>query len=139
MRYLAYPRSLKSVTHAFIDLLGPPRPAEAELDERSADLAASIQAVTEDAMLGFARRARELSGAKHLCMAGGVALNVLANSRVLREAGFEDLWVQPAAGDSGGCVGAATYLYHTVLREPRRQVMDTAYLGPGFSDAEIHA
>jgi carbamoyltransferase len=139
MRYFAYHRSLRSITRAFVDLLGPPRRAEGEVDERYADLAASIQAVTEDAMVGLARRARELSGARNLCMAGGVALNVLANARVLREAGFDNLWVQPAAGDSGGCVGAATYLYHSVLREERRDVMQTAYLGPEFSDEEIQA
>ena len=139
MRYFAYHRSLRSITRAFVDLLGPPRRAEAELDQRYADLAASIQTVTEDAMVGLARRARELTGARNLCMAGGVALNVLGNSRVLRDAGFDNLWVQPAAGDSGGCVGAATYLYHSVLGEGRREVMHTAYLGPEFSDAEIQA
>src|ERR671935_497208 len=139
MRYFAYHRSLRSITRAFVDLLGPPRRAEADLDERYPDLAASIQTVTEDAMVDLARRARELTGATNLCMAGGVALNVLGNTRVLREAGFDNLWVQPAAGDSGGCVGAATYLYHSVLREPRRETMDTAYLGPGYTDAEIQA
>src|SRR5919197_5084010 len=139
MRYFAYHRSLRSITGAFVELLGPPRRAEADLDERYANLAASIQAVTEDAMVGLARQARRLTGAENLCMAGGVALNVLANARVLREAGFRELWVQPAAGDSGGCIGAATYLYHSVLREPRRETMDTAYLGPGYTDAEIQA
>jgi carbamoyltransferase len=138
MRYFAYHQSLKSITDAFVDLLGPPRPAEAELDEHYADVAASIQALTEDAMVGLARRARDLTGARKLCMAGGVALNVLGNSRVLCEAGFEDVWVQPAAGDSGGCIGAATYLYHTVLREARRDTMETAYLGPCYPDADIH-
>jgi carbamoyltransferase len=72
-------------------------------------------------------------------MAGGVALNVLANARILRESGFRRLWIQPAAGDAGGCLGAATYLYHTVLREPRRSRMETAYLGPAYSNDEIHA
>ena len=139
MRYFGYHQSLRSINHAFVDLFGPPRPAEAGVDEHYADIAASIQAVTEDAMLGLARRARELTGSKNLCMAGGVALNVLANARVLREAGFENLWVQPAAGDSGGCIGAATYLYHTVLREEGRHVMENAYLGPGYSDDEIQA
>src|SRR5919204_1462792 len=139
MRYFAYHRSLRSITRAFVDLLGPPRRAEADLDERYANLAASIQVVTEDAMVGLARQARQLTGAPNLCMAGGVALNVLANARVLREAGFDNLWVQPAAGDSGGCVGAATYLYHTVLRHEQRHTMDTAYLGPSYSNEEIHA
>src|SRR5690348_9846654 len=71
-------------------------------------------------------------------MAGGVALNVLANARILRESGFKRVWVQPAAGDAGGCLGAATYLYHTVLRQARRYRMNTAYLGPCYSNAEIH-
>src|SRR5207253_1304447 len=79
------------------------------------------------------------SGSKNLCMAGGVALNVLANARVLRAAGFDNLWVQPAAGDSGGCIGAATYLYHTVLRQEQRYTMDHAYLGPQFSNQAIHS
>jgi carbamoyltransferase len=90
-------------------------------------------------MLGLARRARSLSGSENLCLAGGVALNVLANARILRESGFQRLWVQPAAGDAGGCLGAATYLYHTILRHPRAYQMHTAYLGPSYSNAEIHA
>ena len=120
LRYLAYHHGLRSIDQAFIDLFGPPRDTGAELDQRYADIAASIQAVTEDAMLALARRARALSGSENLCMAGGVALNVLANARILRESGFRRLWIQPAAGDAGGCLGAATYLYHTVLRQPRR-------------------
>ena len=139
MRYFAYQRGQRTFDTAFIELFGPPRHPEADLDERYADIAASIQLVTEEAMLGLARRARELSGSSNLCLAGGVALNVLANARILREAGFENLWVQPAAGDSGGCIGAATYLYHTVLRCEPRHPMDSAYLGPSFSDDEIHA
>src|SRR5918911_2888458 len=85
MRYFAYHRSLRSITSAFVDLLGPPRRAETEVDERYANLAASLQAVTEDAMLGVARQARHLTGARNLCMAGGGALNVLANAPGLRE------------------------------------------------------
>jgi carbamoyltransferase len=139
MRYFAYHRGLRSISRAFVELFGPPRRAEAELEERYADIAASIQAVTEEAMLCLARRAREASGSRNLCLAGGVALNVLANARVLREAGFENLWVQPAAGDSGGCIGAATHLYHTVLRQGPRHPMETAYLGPAYTLEEIHA
>jgi carbamoyltransferase len=138
MRYLAYHRGLRSIDQPFVDLFGPPRDPGAELEQRFADIAASIQVVTEEAMLGLARRARELSGSENLCMAGGVALNVLANARILRESGFKRLWIQPAAGDAGGCLGAATYLYHTVLRNPRRYRMDTAYLGPCYANAEIH-
>ncbi len=139
MRYLGYHRSLLAITEQFVDLFGPPRPAEAGLEQTYADIAASIQAVTEEAMLGVACRARELTGSRNLCMAGGVALNVLANTRVLCEAGFDNVWVQPAAGDSGGCIGAATHLYHTVLRQERRHKMETAYLGPGYASEEIQA
>jgi carbamoyltransferase len=138
MRYFAYQYAQRTFDRPFVELFGPPRHPEADLDERYADIAASIQVVTEEAMLGLACRARELSRSSNLCLAGGVALNVLANTRVLREAGFENLWIQPAAGDSGGCIGAATYFFHSVLRcEPRHQ-MDNAYLGPSFSDQEIH-
>ncbi|MBV9324664.1 MAG: carbamoyltransferase [Chloroflexi bacterium] len=136
--YLAYQHGLRSIDQAFVELFGAPRDTGADLDQRHADIAASIQAVTEDALLGLARRARALSGSENLCMAGGVALNVLANARILRESGFRRVWIQPAAGDAGGCLGAATYLYHTVLRQPRRLRMDTAYLGPSFGNAEIH-
>jgi carbamoyltransferase len=139
MRYFAYHRGAHTFDRAFVELFGPPRHPEANLEEKYANIAASIQVVTEEAMLGIARRARELSGSRNLCMAGGVALNVLANTRVLREAGFEHLWVQPAAGDSGGCIGAATYLHHTVLRNEQRHTMHSAYLGPSFSNAEIRA
>jgi carbamoyltransferase len=139
MRYFGYHRSLRSITRAFTDLFGPPRRAEAGLDPKYADIAASIQAVTEDAMLGLARQARALTGSDNVCLAGGVALNVLANARILRDSGFRTIWVQPAAGDSGGCVGAATHLYHGVLREPRRSTMETAYLGPGYTNDEVHA
>ncbi len=139
MRYFAYHHGSYTFDPAFVDLFGPVRHPEAGLEEKYADIAASIQLVTEEALLGVARRARELSGSRNLCMAGGVALNVLANTRVLREAGFENLWVQPAAGDSGGCVGAATYLHHTILRNEQRHSMPTAYLGPSFSNADIRA
>jgi carbamoyltransferase len=139
MRYLGYHHGLRSIDRAFTDLFGPARQAGSELEQHYADIAASIQLVTEEAMLGLARRARELSGSPNLCMAGGVALNVLANARILRDSGFRSVWVQPAAGDAGGCLGAATFLHHAVLRNPRRHRMDTAYLGPCYSNDEIHA
>lgn len=138
LRYLGYQHGLRSIDAPFIELFGSPREAGAELEDRFADIAASIQLVTEEAMLGLASRARALSGSENLCMAGGVALNVLANARILRESGFKRVWVQPAAGDAGGCVGAALYLNHTVLRNPRSYRMDAAYLGPGYSNSEIH-
>jgi carbamoyltransferase len=139
MAYFGYQHGLRSIDKAFIDLFGPPRTAGGELEQQYADIAASIQLVTEEAMLGLARRARSVTGSDNLCLAGGVALNVLANARILRESGFKRIWIQPAAGDAGGCVGAATYLYHTILRNPRRYRMSDAYLGPAYSNDEIHA
>jgi carbamoyltransferase len=139
MRRLSYHRAAYAFGHAFVDLFGPARRPEADLEQKYADIAASIQLVTEEAMLRLARRARGLSGSENLCLAGGVALNVLANARILAESGFRNLWVQPAAGDSGGCIGASTFLYHTVLRNPNRHRMNTAYLGPEFSNQDIHA
>ena len=139
LRYFGYQHSLRSIDPAFIELFGPARQPGAELEQHYADIAASIQLVTEEAMLGLARRARSLSGCSNVCLAGGVALNVLANARILRESGFERVWIQPAAGDAGGCLGAATYLYHTALRGEHRYRMDSAYLGPSYSNEEIHA
>jgi carbamoyltransferase len=111
----------------------------ADVEQRFAYIAASIQLVTEEAMLGIAQRARRLSGSDNVCLAGGVALNVLANARILRSSGFRRVWIQPAAGDAGGCLGAATYLYHAVLRHEGRYRMTDAYLGPAYSNQEIHA
>lgn len=137
MNYFSYHRSFQAFSRAFVDLFGPPRAPEAAFDQRYANLAASLQAVLEEAWLGLARRARSVTGSSNLCLAGGVALNVLANSRVLREAGFREVWIQPAAGDSGGALGAAAYLAHAILRIPERHRMATAYLGPSYSDDEI--
>jgi carbamoyltransferase len=136
MRYFRYHRSLSALTGAFIDLFGPARAPDAAPDERHFDVAASVQLVLEEAVLGLARRARSTSGCRDLCMAGGVALNVLANARVLREAGFDRVWVQPAAGDAGGALGAAAHVSHQLLGA-ERSAMTTAYLGPGYTDAEI--
>lgn len=137
MRYFAYHRSLRALSDRFVDLFGPPRVPESDLDEKYADIAASIQKVTEDTMLLLAQRARELTGARYLCLAGGVALNVLGNAKILREAGFEDVWVQPAAGDSGGSVGAALYVHYKVLGNPRVSPMADAYLGPSYRTEDI--
>ena len=120
---------------------GPPRRPESEITQREMDLAASIQAVTEEIVLRIARHAHELTGARHLVMAGGVALNCVANGRLLREGPFEDLWVQPAAGDAGGALGAALFTWHQLLGHPRRPVPQDSQagslLGPRFDDGEI--
>lgn len=111
--------------------------ALARQNQRYADIAASIQTVTEEVLLAMASRLQRETGLTHLCMAGGVALNSVANGRILRETLFEDLYIQPAAGDGGGAVGAALYGYHMVLGKPRQFVMGHAYWGCEYDDAEI--
>ncbi|HEX3797238.1 MAG TPA: carbamoyltransferase [Verrucomicrobiae bacterium] len=123
---------------------GPPRKPEAPLEKRHMDLARSVQVVTEEIMLRLARHAKELTGEKNLCLAGGVALNCVANGHILREKIFERIWIQPAAGDSGGALGAALAAWHssngaasTTSTESKKDSMRAALLGPEFSDAEI--
>jgi len=123
---------------------GPPRQPEGPLTRREADIARSIQAVTEEIVLRMARRLHSLTGDKFLCLAGGVALNCVANGRLLREGPFSDIWIQPAAGDAGGALGAAFFVWHQILNNPRNpdgenDLMQGALLGPCFSDDEIEA
>ena len=143
LNYFGYLDSLTMTNNRFDELFGgPPRKSESDLSQREMDIAASIQVVTEDIVLRMARHARELTGEKHLCMAGGVALNCVANGRLLRENIFDDIWIQPAAGDAGGALGCALVAWHQVKGNPRtadgrRDQMNGAYLGPDFSDDEI--
>ncbi|MCC7420420.1 MAG: carbamoyltransferase [Planctomycetaceae bacterium] len=120
---------------------GPPRKPESPLTQREMDIAASIQAVTEEIMLRMARHVHRQTGMSKLCLAGGVALNCVANGRILREGPFEDLWIQPAAGDAGGALGVALFIWHQLLEKPRtvspRDSQRGSLLGPRFSDAEI--
>jgi carbamoyltransferase len=120
----------------------PPRGAEGTMTRDYCDLALAIQQVTERILLLMAREAKKLTGSRHLVMAGGVALNCVANSRLLADGNFEDIWVQPAAGDAGGALGAALACHHIFLGHPREplasgDLMQGAYLGPAFDDAEI--
>ena len=94
---------------------GPPRKAETEITQREMDIAASIQVVTEEIVLKIANHAHELTGVDNLVMAGGVALNCVGNGKVLRDLAFDDLWIQPAAGDAGGALGAALMVWHQLL------------------------
>jgi carbamoyltransferase len=105
-------------------------------NQRFADIAASIQRVTEEIMLKMAAHVYERTGLKKLCMAGGVALNSVANGRIVRELPFEDVFIQPAAGDSGGALGAALYVYHILLGQPRRFVLEHGYWGQEYGDEE---
>jgi carbamoyltransferase len=111
----------------------------AQLNQHYADIAASIQRVTEEMLLKMARNAYEQTGLKKLCMAGGVALNSVANGRILRETPFEELWIQPAPGDSGGALGAALYAYHVLLGKPRQFVQEHSYWGQGYSSDEVQS
>jgi carbamoyltransferase len=109
-------------------------------NEHYADVAASIQKVTEEVMLKMVRAIHEETGLKRLCLAGGVALNSVANGRIIRETPIEELYIQPAAGDSGGAVGAALYAHHALLGRPRTgQVMDHAYWGKEYCDGDVRA
>ncbi|HBH52913.1 MAG TPA: hypothetical protein DDY91_13585, partial [Planctomycetaceae bacterium] len=120
---------------------GPPRPPESPLTEREMDLAASIQVVTEEVMLKMARHVHETTGMKNLCLAGGVALNCVGNGKILREGPFENLWIQPAAGDAGGALGVALFIWHQLLGNPRtvqsRDSQSGSLLGPSFTDDEV--
>src|ERR1035438_6795758 len=120
---------------------GPPRGPEEKITQRHMDVARSIQLVTEEIMLLLARHARDATGQKNLCLAGGVALNCVANGIVLREKIFEHIWIQPAADDAGGALGAALAAWHADKENPRVAVapdsMQASLLGPGFSDDEI--
>lgn len=142
MEYFNYCTGLTMTNEKFHALFGgPPRPAESLLTEREMDLAASIQAVTEEVVLRLARSIRDETGQTNLCLAGGVALNCVANGRLERERIFERIWVQPAAGDAGGAIGAALavhHLAHGAAREPLSgDSMNGAYLGPEYRSDEI--
>jgi carbamoyltransferase len=135
----------RMVGRGFEELFGgPARQPEATLTERELDLACSVQVVTEEVMLRLARRIHEKTGMKNLCLAGGVALNCVANGRLLREGPFESIWIQPAAGDAGGAVGAAYAVWHLYLKKERparkgRDSMQAALLGPAFDEDAIES
>lgn len=142
LRYFEYCQGLTMTGRKFDTLFGgPPRKPESDLEQRHMDLAASIQAVTEDVVLRLARDLHHKTGMKNLVLAGGVALNCVANGRLLREGPFESLWIQPAAGDAGGALGAALFVWHQLMDRPRVAVTHDAqegsFLGPRFGSEEI--
>jgi len=145
MRYFDYCTDLRMTNERFDALFGgPPRKPEAQLTQRHMDLAASVQAVVEEIVIKLARSIRRETGQRNLCLAGGVALNCVANRRLAREKIFDAIWVQPAAGDAGGAIGAALCAQHLMLGLPREQRppgtrdgMRGSYLGPEFSQTEI--
>ena len=140
--YFDYCTGLRMTNERFDALFGgPPRRPDELLTQRHMDLAASIQAVTDEAVLRLTRAIASETGEDNLCLAGGVALNCVANGKVLRDRRFKQIWVQPAAGDAGGALGAALAAYHLFLDQPRRvqpgDAMAGSYLGPSFSQADV--
>lgn len=145
MSYFDYCTGLRMTNDKFSDLFGaPPRDPESLLTQREMDLAASIQDVTEEIVLRLGRSIAKETGEKNLCLAGGVALNCVANGKLLRDNAFENIWIQPAAGDAGGALGAALIGYHHFQGQPRSlngamDAMKGSYLGPEYEQADIEA
>ena len=145
MQYFNYCTGLTMTNDRFDALFGGgPRRPESEITQREMDIAASIQVVTEEVVLRLARTLHEETGEDRLCLAGGVALNCVANGRVLREGPFRDIWIQPAAGDAGGAIGAAAVVWHQLCEGPRHgngamDGMAGSYLGPGFDSDDVAA
>jgi carbamoyltransferase len=144
MEYFDYCTGLTMTNRHFDELFGaPPRRAETPLSQREMDLAASVQAVTEEVVLKLAASIAAETGARNLCLAGGVALNCVANGKVLRAGSFDSLWIQPAAGDAGGALGAAMAAYHLHQNQPRNlsgeDGMRGGYLGPAFAQADVES
>jgi len=143
MKYFNYCTGLTMTSSSFNELFGgPPREPESDLTQKEMDLAASIQKVTEEVVLKLAKNIRNSTGEKNLCLAGGVALNCVANGIIVKEKIFDKVWIQPAAGDAGGSLGAALSAYYLMLGKNRKMstgldAMRGSYLGPGFSNDEI--
>jgi carbamoyltransferase len=144
LSYFNYCSGLTMTSPKFHELFGlPPRQPEAPMDERYMDVAASIQAVTEEIVLRVVRHIHSVTNQKNLCLAGGVALNCVANGRILREGPYEKVWVQPAAGDAGGALGVALFIWHQLLGKPRTpdagDSQSGSFLGPQYGAGEIEA
>jgi len=142
-KYFNYLSGLTMTSSAFDELMGgPPRKPETEISQREMDMARSVQDAVEEVVMRMARTARKETGAKNLCLAGGVALNCVANGKVLRSGIFDEIWVQPAAGDAGGALGVAQLIWHRQLKKPRelngrRDGMRGSYLGPDYTPEQI--
>lgn len=143
MKYFGYCNSLKMINRRFEQLFGEgPRQPESKITQKHMDIAASIQKVTEDVMLRIVKQAYAVTGQKNLCLAGGVALNCVGNGRILREGPFDNLWVQPAASDAGGALGAALFVWYSYLDNERsadgeHDCQKSSFLGPEFDDVYI--
>ena len=143
LRYFDYLSGTRMTNRAFAEVFGPPRAPEAPMTQRDMDLARSVQVVTEEVMLLLAQELHRRTGLSDLCLAGGVALNCVANGRLLRDGPFSRIWVQPAANDAGGALGAALHVWHCYLGNPRTppqgDAMQGSLLGPSFTNAVVRA
>ncbi|HPS03076.1 MAG TPA: carbamoyltransferase N-terminal domain-containing protein, partial [Candidatus Sumerlaeota bacterium] len=144
MRYFNYCQGLTMTSERFHRLFGgPPRQSESDLTQQHMDIAASLQVVTERVMLNIARHAREVTGKRNLCLAGGCALNCVANGVIQRSGLFDGIFIQPAAGDAGGALGAALLAWHHIYGKPRQPVQPDlqsgSYLGPSYDDEAVCA
>ena len=141
MRYFTFDHGMRMYNAGFEEVLGQPtRPQNhGELPQFYKDIARSLQEVVNEVMVKLATKVVQETGVPRICLAGGVALNCVANGHILRDAPIEDIFVQPAAGDAGGAMGAALWAWHDLLEKPRSWKLESAYLGPGYSDDEIQA
>ena len=142
MSFFNYCQGLTMTSRKFNQLFGgPPRTPESEITQREMDLAASVQSVTEEIMLRMSHHVHAQTGCRNLVLAGGVALNCVGNGRLLRESPFDDVWIQPAAGDAGGALGNALFIWHQLLDQPRvpepQDSQQGSFLGPQYTDGQI--
>jgi len=136
-KYFCFNKGARMYSNRFIKLFGKPRKEEAKIEDRHKNMAATLQKIAEEILVLMARHVYNETKINKLCLAGGVFLNVTANSKILEKSPFKEVFIQPASGDSGAALGAAAYVYHCLLGNPRNYVMKTASFGPNFSDKEI--
>ncbi len=136
-KYFGFNKGPRMYTREFIRLFGPERKPADKLEDRHRDIAASLQKFTEDTLISIAGNVYKETGLDRLCLSGGLFLNCVVNSKIREHTRFKEVFIQPAAGDAGGSLGAAAYVYHCMLKNPRRYVMEQAYLGAGYCREEI--
>lgn len=137
MDYFSYQHSMSMPSKKFIELFGKQRKNGEPITQFHKDIAMSLQKVTEEAIFSALNYLHKITGEENICMAGGVALNSVANGKILKKTPFKKIWIQPAASDAGGSLGAAYYVYNSILENKRNFIFDSASLGPSFSEAEI--
>ena len=137
MSYFVYVRKMAMPSKKFEELFGKARKKESELTQKHKDIAGALQIITEEVVFKMLNYIQKETGSKNICLAGGVALNSVANGQILKNTNFKNIWIQPAAGDAGTSLGAALYAYYTILKNKRTEAQTDAYLGPEYSDKEI--